>query len=127
MKLRIKGNSIRFRVSRSEVECLLQTGRIEETIHFGQDKDAKLTYALEHALSLHEISLRYQAGEVTIVLSSQALQRWADAQEQVGVYGRAEVSEGELIMLVEKDFACLDGTEAENEDTFPNPDHGTIC
>jgi hypothetical protein len=35
MKLRAKGNSLRFRVSRSELSRLMQTGRIEETIQFG--------------------------------------------------------------------------------------------
>ena len=34
---------------------------------------------------------------------------------------------GTLALLIEKDFACLDGSEADNEDTFPNPNDGTSC
>ncbi len=53
MKLRINGHSLRLRVSRSEVEYLLQNGRIEDTIYFGVDQEARLTYALEHSNVLH--------------------------------------------------------------------------
>ena len=127
MKLRIKGNSLRLRVSRSEVDRLLETGRVEETVHFGLDQDARLTYALEHTSSLQDITARHRAQEVAIVLSSESVSQWANSPEQVGVYGRLDVWNGELMLLVEKDFACLDGTNADNEDTFPNPNIGIVC
>ena len=31
------------------------------------------------------------------------------------------------MLRVEKDFACLDGINADNEDTFPNPNIGMVC
>jgi len=34
---------------------------------------------------------------------------------------------GSLALLIEKDFACLDRSEEDNEDTFPNPNTGTKC
>lgn len=34
---------------------------------------------------------------------------------------------GSLALLIEKDFACLDRGEEENQDTFPNPNAGTTC
>ena len=37
MKLRIKGNSLRFRVSPSELMRLLESGRLEESIRFGRE------------------------------------------------------------------------------------------
>jgi hypothetical protein len=37
MKLRIKGDSLRLRVSRSEVEELLASDCLEDTIHFTPD------------------------------------------------------------------------------------------
>jgi hypothetical protein len=36
-------------------------------------------------------------------------------------------SYGFLDVLIEKDFACLDRNDKENEDTFPNPNVGTTC
>ena len=40
------------------------------------------------------------------------------------VYGLLAALNGELALLVEKGFACLDGTEADDEETFLNPDSG---
>jgi hypothetical protein len=47
MKLRIRGNSLRFRTTRSEIAKLIETGRIEEEVFFAADNQCKLTYALE--------------------------------------------------------------------------------
>jgi hypothetical protein len=127
MKLRIKGNSLRLRVSRSEVQRLVDVGRVEETIHFGWQREAQLTYALEHAEVPQEITVYCKAREVTVVLSSRSARQWSGSPEEVGVYGQLDVFNGELTVSVEKDFACLDGTVAENEDTFPNPNSGAIC
>ncbi|WP_375587860.1 DUF7009 family protein [Flagellimonas aurea] len=38
MKIRIKGNSIRFRLTQSEVKQLSETGSIIETTEFGPSK-----------------------------------------------------------------------------------------
>jgi hypothetical protein len=32
-----------------------------------------------------------------------------------------------LSLAIEKDFACLDHNDAENEDTFPNPNLAAAC
>ena len=42
MKLRIKGNSLRLRVSRSELTRFLSPGRIEETIILARDPKQSL-------------------------------------------------------------------------------------
>jgi hypothetical protein len=45
----------------------------------------------------------------------------------VGIYGSFEVGSDQLTLAVEKDFACLDGNDASNEDTFVNPKSVPIC
>ncbi len=126
MKLRIKGNSLRLRVSPSEMTRLLQTGRIEETIRFGPEEGAKLTYALEHSAHAPAMAVRYEQNEILVVVSSEDARRWAAGQE-VGLYGESGSSHGPLELAVEKDFACLDKKEAENADTFPNPSQEAVC
>jgi hypothetical protein len=126
MKLRIKGDSLRLRVSPSEMARLLRTGRIEEAVHFAPEPDALLTYALEHAATDEEISVRYRPQEVTVVLSTEGARKWAGG-DQVGVHGVHKVGDGTLELLVEKDFACLEGKDADNEDTFANPSSGAVC
>jgi hypothetical protein len=126
MKLRIKGNSLRLRVSRSETTRLMQTGRIEETILFGAEDDAKLTYALEHSGATTELSVRYRPLEVAVMLSTEEARRWSNS-DQVGFYRDIAIRGEVLAVLVEKDFACLDGSDADNEDTFENPNIETAC
>ena len=43
------------------------------------------------------------------------------------MYGCLDVWHGELILFVEKDFACLDGTNTDYEDTFPIPNIEIVC
>ncbi|HKF50404.1 MAG TPA: hypothetical protein VKB38_23780 [Terracidiphilus sp.] len=126
MKLRIKGDSLRLRVSPSEVVRLLEAGQIEETIHFGAAADAKLTYALEHEANADGISIRYQTGKVTVVVGTRAARTWSDGAE-VGMYGTARDGSACLELAVEKDFACLEKRDADNVDTFPNPSQGAHC
>jgi hypothetical protein len=127
MKLRIKGNSLRFRLTRSEVAKLMNIGRIEETVYFGFDEQSRLTYALEHEPSSVGGTLRYQSPEVVIVLPTKDAETWAES-DQVGIYTTIDLGpHGALDLIVEKDFACLDASDVDNVDTFANPNVGIIC
>lgn len=124
MKLRIKGNSLRLRVTRSELAKLIDTGRIEETIHFSPSEDSRLTYVLEHEANLTSATLRYQPPEVVVVIPKSEATAWAESN-LVGIYAAVDVGPaGVLDLSVEKDFACLDLSDTDNVDTFPNPDAG---
>jgi hypothetical protein len=37
------------------------------------------------------------------------------------------VPDGWLKIAVEKDWACLDDSDEDNADTFPNPNQGANC
>ena len=127
MKLRIKGNSLRLRVSRSELARFQAGGRIEETIHFTAAADATLTYALESALKPSPVTVRYGSSEVTVILSKDRARIWSDESE-VGVYTTLDIgAAGSLEVAVEKDFACLDRSDEDNRDTFANPVAGATC
>ncbi len=130
MKLRIKGDSLRLRVSPSEMNCLVSTGRIEDTVHFGASPEARLTYALESAVTVEpapdRISVRHTPTEVAVLIAKTQISEWA-AGPAVGMYGKVKVGDRQLEIAVEKDFACLDGEESQNQDTFPNPKQGSAC
>ena len=129
MKLRIKGDSLRLRVTPSEVVRLVKGGRVEETVHFSPEPEARLTYALESAQSAGTdgaVQIRCVGREVAVVVSAQRAREWADGSE-VGIYAQFPVTNGLLEIAVEKDFACLDRNDVENEDTFPNPKQGAVC
>ncbi len=127
MKLRIKGNSLRLRVSRSELARFQAGGRIEETIHFTAAPEATLTYALESTLRSSPVSVRYGSREVTVILSQDRARIW-EAENEVGVYTTIDMGPiGSLEVAVEKDFACLDRSDEDNSDTFTNPVAGAAC
>ena len=126
MKLRIKGNSLRLRITPSELERLLEDGRIQETIHFASHPEARLTYALEHTPLAERMVIRYMPGEVLVLVSSDAAGHWASGPD-VGIYGEFTTRYGTVELAIEKDLACLDKSDAENADTFPNPSQGAAC
>lgn len=127
MKLRIKGNSLRLRVSRSELARLARGNRVQETICFSAQPDAKLTYALELGESSTETTVRYEPQEVTVQIPPELARQW-QSSDLVGLSNTTDLGPaGVLSILVEKDFACLDGNDADNDDTFPNPSVGLTC
>ncbi|WP_263355200.1 DUF7009 family protein [Acidicapsa acidisoli] len=127
MKLRIKGNSLRFRLRQTELAALVDAGHIEETVYLGSEPNARMTYALEHQPSLGCTTLRYHAPELTIVLATENVRAWAETKE-VGIYAMIDLgAHGSLEVAVEKDYACLDLSDGDNIDTFPNPNEGAVC
>jgi len=127
MKLRIKGDSLRIRVSRSELARLLSGERVEDTIHFAAAPDALLTYALESAPQVSAVRLRYEPQNVTVLLSREQAELWG-TEGEIGIYASIDIGEaGSVAIIVEKDFACLDRSDAENADSFANPHARAVC
>ncbi|MDR3734794.1 MAG: hypothetical protein P4L10_04565 [Acidobacteriaceae bacterium] len=112
MKLRIKGDALRLRLSRTEVTRLVKVGSVAEVIHFAPGS------SLEYSVATgRELGVTYAENHIAITLSAEEVKAWAQSDED-GIYGEAG---GALTVTVEKDFACLDRNDAENADTFPNP------
>jgi hypothetical protein len=127
MKLRIKGNSLRLRISRSESDRLLARERLQETIQFAPQAEAKFIYALEQSSSVTAPTVRYTAGEVTVILPADLAYTWCST-DMVGIAERVSLGTfGSLDLLLEKDFACLDRNGEDNLDTFENPHAGIVC
>lgn len=121
MKLRIKGNSLRLRVARSDLDQLTSAGRIEETISFASGSASHLTYSLEHNAATPAATVRFDPPSLAVVLPTAQAQHWATG-EDVGIYATIDLGpRGSLDLMVEKDFACLHGSDEENRDAFPNP------
>lgn len=127
MKLRIKGDSLRLRVSRSELDRILCGERVEDTVHFSSDPDAKLTYSLGSASLGASTGVLYSPGQVAILLAKDDMETWGDPS-QVGIYTSVGIgSENSLELVIEKDFACLDRSDEDNTGTFENPHAAANC
>jgi hypothetical protein len=121
MKLRIKGNSIRLRVSRSDLAALAENGSIESAIYFADSPAAMWSYGIVQHRAVAGSSVYFDSNRVTVSVGSKEVNKWANS-EDVGIYFSQNIgSQGTLDVLLEKDFACLDRSDEENSDTFPNP------
>jgi len=121
MKLRIKGNSLRLRVTRPELERLMKEGRIEETVSFASDDRSRLTYSLEHTAASALPTVRFVPPLLEVRIPTAQAQKWS-LGDDVGISATIDLGpNGSLDLLLEKDFACLQGSEEENRDAFPNP------
>ena len=121
MKLRLQFNSIRFRLKRGEVEQLARTGRIEEKIISGRGDDQTFGYVLESTDKVSSLNTVLRPGAIIVQVRPEAVLRWAST-DQISIEGEQPVdNQTSLRILIEKDFACIDGTDEQNADTFPNP------
>jgi hypothetical protein len=127
VKLRLQFNSIRFRLKRREVEQLARTGRVEEKILIGSGDGETFDYVLESTAAVSSARATVTARGIVVQVPSDEVMKWAST-DQVGIESRQPVdNKTSLQILIEKDFACIDGTDPENADTFPNPLAGLKC
>jgi hypothetical protein len=114
MKLRIRENSLRLRLTKSEVAEFAANGLVENKTDFGA---AVLIYALKSSETAQNLNAEFENGRIQIIIPKKTATNWTDTEE-VGISGATET----LRILIEKDFACLTVREGEDEsDAFPNP------
>jgi len=127
MKLRIRGNSLRLRLTRSEVSRLDESARVEEMIEFGPEPHQRLRYAIESSTDTSEITVSYDDGRILVQVPRSAVRQWSET-DQISLGGEQPLAgNAKLSLLVEKDFACLTGREGdEDADAFPHPMEGML-
>lgn len=118
MKIRIKRNSIRLRLTKSEVAQLCANEFFEEKTKFlGQ----AFSYAVRLSSKHDALSASYKAHTITLYLPRTLGSNW-DTTDRVGFENVYRLSSGEeLSLLLEKDFACLDDRLEDQTDNYPNP------
>lgn len=122
MKIRIKGNSIRYRLTRTEVETFCRTGAYKETTDFGH---SMFTYVLKAKKGIDALEASFEENTITLFLSDKKLSEWATS-DRIGFSNTWDLPNGkQLSLLLEKDFACLDNTIEDQSDNYPNPKSGT--
>lgn len=118
MKIRIKSNSIRFRLTKTEVSNLATNGYLEEQTIFPVNK---FVYALKAAEEATELSATISNNHITMFVPAAFLKDWPQ-NNLVGIETNMPVAEAKtLYLLLEKDFVCLDDTTEDQADNFENP------
>ncbi|HEU4628708.1 MAG TPA: hypothetical protein VFS08_03155 [Gemmatimonadaceae bacterium] len=127
MKLRLKGDTLRLRLSRGEVATLAARGRVDEATRLGPAPGDTLRYLLERSPDATAVGARLEAGTIVVTLPEAVARQWIETDD-VGIssvqsFATEGDGTGELRILVEKDFACLT-PRAEDADAFPHPGAG---
>lgn len=119
MKLRIRGNTLRLRVSKSELETVQKRGAVQDAIRFGPR--ARLVYRLEIAAN-DRFGAEFTGDSITVRAPRAAVAKWG-RDEEVSMRGKQRIGNGKtLAILVEKDFECLKPRADEDAtDLFLNP------
>ena len=120
MKLRIRDNSIRLRLSRIEVGTIRSAGIVGAKTSFAGG--ASLVYCVESSPACVDPAAQFENGELSVRLPESVVVQWADSDE-ISIESAQSLDDGsQLKILVEKDFACLAPREGEDEsDLYPHP------
>ncbi len=118
MKLRIKSNSLRIRLTKTEVSTLANNGYLEEHTHFFNNR---FVYALQAVDNITELSASLDNNKITFLVPKTFTTDWP-GNDVVGIDTKMQVTANEtLYLLLEKDFVCLDETTEDQSDNFENP------
>lgn len=116
MKLRIKGNTIRFRLTQTEIDSIGK-GSVEDKTQFPIGNS--LIYKIQQGDSF---STAFSEGVVLITVPSELVDSWATS-DKISIDYSFELEDGNhLEISLEKDFKCLTERPKEDEtDMYPNP------
>jgi hypothetical protein len=112
MKIRIKGNSLRYRLTKSDIANLDVDGYLKEQTNF---TNQPFGYALKVTESA-TLTAEYLNNTITLFMPKLMLTELVNTNK-VGFADK----DGSLQLLIEKDFTCLDNVEEDQSDNFPNP------
>ena len=126
MKIRIRENTLRFRLGRTEVETFDRTGTIGDTVRFGVGKN-DFGYSLEKTLQ-SDFSASFIDGTIVVQVPALDADKWANYDEVslAGVFVADDQTK--LKILIEKDFVCLNAHNDEDQsDRYPHPKGDDAC
>ena len=126
MKLRILNNSLRLRLSQTEVRELTTQQRVCASTNF--PGGGQLQYCLQLSDRLNDIQASFSDQKVLISLPANMANDWANS-DTISLRAENTLADGEaLSLLIEKDFKCLTDRPHEDEsDLFPHPKDGEIA
>ena len=123
MKIRIKGNSIRLRLTKTDVKNLKDFGKIEEKTVFNETNIFEYTLEIDDNIS--EISAKFDQNKISILLSKKNAEILTKTNEITVQGNQDNGSENGLFVLIEKDLECLDATNEDQSDMYENTK--TVC
>jgi hypothetical protein len=116
MKIRIRGNSIRYRLDKKDIQTLQEQQKVEEATIIGA---TALHFCIKAKASGPFIKLEQNG--IHLSVSAEQVKQWAET-DQVGFSLEFPNPDGSILnILIEKDFKCLTDREEDESMAFENP------
>lgn len=112
MKLRIKGDSLRLRLTQGEVRELAERGAVADHVHFAPG--VELTYGIRRDEKVSTLTAHYGGNSIEIRVPDAVAREWC-ATDMVTLEYSTPTAQGHLRLVVEKDFSCLVPRVGEDE------------
>ena len=124
MKLRVLDNSIRLRLTQSEVQKVSTDGLVRGRARLAGSNSFE--YVLESSPATVRPEAHISNNVLTVRIPKLDIRHWADS-DKISIDSEQVLDDGErLRILVEKDFHCLAPRTGEDEsDMFPHPEAGS--
>jgi hypothetical protein len=119
MKLRIRGNSVRIRVSKPELDEIAEAGSTEDKIQFGPDNELRYRVDVKDG---DGVAAEFEGSLLRVLVPRSEVERWL-APDQVSIEARQAIGGGSFLrILVEKDYTCLaPRSDEDDSELFANP------
>ncbi|MEI7472211.1 MAG: hypothetical protein WCJ85_08125 [Chitinophagaceae bacterium] len=119
MKIRIKGNSVRLRLTKTDIANFGINGIVTEITEFAGG--AMFSYSIQKKEGIEHLEASYINNTVIVWVPIPISVEWV-ASEVIGFNNKSSVRDKkDLFILIEKDFVCLDHSFEDQSDNYPNP------
>lgn len=117
MKIRIRGNSVRFRLTKNEVAHLCHEKFIVEETNF---LDSDFSYAVK-ASNAKNLEVNFSNNQILLQVPEKLLQDWDTNNKVSFSHSIATSNKKNIDILLEKDFTCLEDRGEDESNNYPNP------
>lgn len=123
MKIRLRGNSIRYRLDKIDMELLETVGKIDSITHIG----AGTLHFVIRGKDIPAPIAKLEHDGVHLLIPITQLQLWISSGEVGFSLNIANEDGSTLAILVEKDFKCLTDRDEDDSQSFDNPMASKNC
>lgn len=118
MKIRIRANTVRIRLTKSEVDQLCTAGAVMENTVFAE---TEFGYGVRMSAEYNRLYASFKENHITFYLPKAVGVDW-HTNDEVGFSNEMELPGGQrLSLLLEKDFTCLTPRGEDETDNYINP------
>ena len=130
MKVRLRANTIRLRLTQEEVSAISGGEPVKLCTSFGAGFRQQLVWMVSaHHVGSSNTTILFDGSQVAIELSGEHVSNWlSDGTVEGFTETVASDAEESIILTVQRDYACLVPRDpAEDAGAFPHPGGGECC